>query len=124
MNIDTLHYLQTLRQILAPYPFAEEYTCLGTPAFRVKKKLLCRIREDGETLAVHCHNRDKWMEAEPDVFFITAHYLNYSYVLVRLSRVDGGKLRLLLYEAWMQVAQKRMIQEYERQQGNLAGEGL
>lgn len=112
MNIDSLHHLQTLRRLLENYPYAEEYTCFGTPAFRVKKKLLCRIREDGETLAVHCNDRDPWMKAKPKVFFITDHYLNYSFVLVKLSAVSEKDLKKLLHEAWMQVAQKRMIQEY------------
>lgn len=118
MNIDTLHHLEKLRRLLQPYPSTEEYTCFGTPAFRIKKKLICRIREDGETLAVHCDDREPWMKKTPKVFFITDHYLNYRFVLVKLSAVCDKDLEKVLHEAWMQVAPKRMIKEYEESLSN------
>ena len=36
------------------------------------------------------------METDPDVYYITDHYLNYPWVLVRLSRVHPDALRDLL----------------------------
>jgi hypothetical protein len=59
MTIDTFHYLENIRTILQPLPGIEEYRCFGTPAFRIRKKLLARIQEDGETIAIHCRNRDE-----------------------------------------------------------------
>ncbi len=53
MNIDVFHHLDLVRKAVVSLPCVEEYTCFQTPAFRVKKKLLARVREDGETLAVH-----------------------------------------------------------------------
>ena len=118
MNIDALHHLETLREILLEYPATEEYTCFGTPAFRVKKKLICRLREDGETLAVHCDDRVPWMKKNPKVFFITDHYFNYRFVLVRLSAVSEKDLKRVLHDAWMQVAPKRVIKEFEESVSN------
>ena len=44
------------------------------------------------------------MKADPETFFITDHYLNYPYMLVRLSKVDRDDLRELLEDAWEQCA--------------------
>lgn len=115
MNIDTFHYLDIIRSILKPLPEVEEYSCFGTPAFRVKKKLLARIQEDGETIAVRCNNRDVWMKANPKVFFITDHFRNYPSVLVRLSIVSKKDLSKILTEAWRAIAPKKIIKEFDGQ---------
>ena len=113
MNIDTLHYLDTIRATRAPFPCVEEYNCVGTPAVRVKKKLLVRLKEDGETLAVRCQEREIWMRANPGTFFITDHYRNYPTVLVRLSVVTKKELSGLLMEAWRDIAPKKLVKEFD-----------
>jgi len=113
MNLNTLHYLDTIRNILSPYPGIEEYSCFGTPAFRVKKKLLARLKEDGETLAVRCWEREVWMRARPDIFFITEHYRNYPTVLVRLVKVNSSDLEKILTGAWREIAPKKIIKEFD-----------
>jgi hypothetical protein len=40
------------------------------------------------------------MRADPETFYITDHYLNYPWMLVRLSRVSLDDLRELLEDAW------------------------
>ena len=40
------------------------------------------------------------IEADPDVFFVTDHYVPYPYVLVRLAKVTRTDLRELLQDAW------------------------
>jgi hypothetical protein len=84
MNIDTFK-LEKSRKIVRPFPNVERYTCSGAPAFRVKKKLLARLREDGETLAVHCDHRDNWMHTGSDIFFISEHCKNCRFVEVKLG---------------------------------------
>ncbi len=113
MDIDVFHYLDFVRKAVLHLPGTEEYTCFKTPAFRVKKKLLARIREDGETLAVHADDRDVWIKANPSVFFITDHYRNYPFVLVRLPVVEEAELQQLLLEGWKQIAPKRFLKEFE-----------
>ena len=40
--------------------------------------------------------RDELIAAQPDVYYVTDHYVNYPCVLVRLSRVHRDSLRDLL----------------------------
>ena len=87
MDIDSFHYLDNVREIILRLPGVEEYTCFGTPAFRVNKKLIARLREDGETLVVRNEERDLWIKKDPVIYFITDHYLNYPSLLVNLSKV-------------------------------------
>ena len=89
----------------------EEGTSYGTPAFKVRGKLLARLREDGESLVVRIGflERELHMKADPETFYITDHYLNYPAMLVRLPRVRAVQLRELLEQAWRQVAPKRLL---------------
>src|SRR5262249_41426823 len=95
-----------VREIAATLPGAEESTSYGTPAFKVKGKLFARLREDGDSLVVRVEfeEREEIMQADPEKFFITDHYLNYPYMLVRLSRVRPDQLRDLLVRSWQLVA--------------------
>ncbi|HLK29538.1 MAG TPA: MmcQ/YjbR family DNA-binding protein [Puia sp.] len=113
MNIDSFHHLETVRKIILVLPGVEEYSCYGTPGFRVNKKFICRLREDGETLAVRIDERDKWMKKNPSVYFITEHYQNYPSVLVHLSKVKNAELKILLTEAWKSRATKKQLKEQE-----------
>src|SRR5476651_828217 len=110
--MDTLHYLNLMRKVLLPLPGVEEYTCFGTPAFRVKKKLLARVREDGETVAIHCDDRDVWIDAEPAVFFVTEHYFKYPTVLLKLEKASKATITKVLTEAWEQIAPKTILKAY------------
>jgi len=87
-----------------------EGTSYGTPAFKVGGKLLARVREDGESLAVMVtfEDREVLLEADPEAFFLTDHYRNYPIVLVRLSKVRAGPLRAVLGHAWRARAPKRV----------------
>jgi hypothetical protein len=38
--------------------------------------------------------------AEPDVFFVTEHYVPWPYVLVRLANMTRTDLRELIQDAW------------------------
>jgi hypothetical protein len=46
------------------------------------------------------------LAAEPRVYYVTDHYLNYPSVLVRLPRIDRSSLRDLLEMAWSFVSSK------------------
>jgi hypothetical protein len=50
--------------------------------------------------------REKWMATDPDTFFITNHYLNYKYMLVRLETVSPDVLKTLFITAWYNRAKK------------------
>jgi hypothetical protein len=44
--------------------------------------------------------RDELIAGEPDVYYLTDHYVNYPSVLVRLGRVHRDALKDLLRMAW------------------------
>jgi hypothetical protein len=108
--------LATVRRLALAFPHVEEGISYGTPGFRVGKKFLARLWEDGETLVIKCGDdeRDLRMKADPDTFFITDHYRGYPTVLVRLSRVTEEDLKAVLEEAWRRQAPKRLVKEYDQ----------
>ncbi len=102
---------ETVRQIAQTLPGAEESTSYRTPAFKVKKKLFARQHQDGESLviAVDFEVREEMMSAAPEKFYISDHYLNYPWMLVRMSKVNRDELRDLLIGSWRRVAGKPMV---------------
>ena len=101
----------TVRQIAQTLPGAEESTSYRTPAFKVKGKLFARLHQDGESLVVGVgfEDREEMMSAAPDKFYITDHYLNYPWMLVRLSKVRPDELRDLLIGSWRRAAPKDLV---------------
>jgi len=103
----------TVRAIAAKLPDVEASTIHGAPSLKVRGKLLAcaALHRSAEpnTLAVRIgfNRRAELVAAEPDVFYVTDHYLNYPTVLVRLSRVRRDSLADLLHAAWQFVASKR-----------------
>jgi hypothetical protein len=100
----------TVREIAQTLAGAEESTSYGTPAFKVKGKLFARQHQDGESLviAVDPAAREETMNAAPKKFYITDHYLNYPWMLVRMKKVNKDELRDLLMGAWRRVAGKTL----------------
>jgi hypothetical protein len=92
----------TVRRLALALPGAVEGTSYGTPGYRVGKTLFARQHQDGKSLVVRVDKNDRAMRmrADPDTYFITDHYLNYPWILVRLESVDVADLRDLLEEAW------------------------
>ena len=115
MNTDPFIYLEFVRKTLMPLPGVTEKLSYGTPGFFVNKKIISRMKEDGQTLVVQTYEREKWMEADPGTFFITDHYLNYDYMLVSLKTVSPEDLTKLLTIAWCNRATNKLIAEYEAQ---------
>lgn len=116
MNIDSIVYLERLRKLVKDLPGVEEATSYGTPAFFVKKKLFARMKEDGVSLVVHTANRNAVMKRQPDVFYITDHYLNYEpYVLVRMNKIDDAGLKAMLVASWKLRAPVKLLNAYEQQ---------
>ena len=100
----------TVRQIAKTLPGAEESTSYGTPAFKVKGKLFARLHQDGESLVigVDFEAREEMISAEREKFYITDHYLNYPWMLVRLSKVRPDELKDLLIGSWRRAAPKNL----------------
>ena len=102
---------ETVRQIALTLPGGEEGTSYGTPAFKVAGKLFARQHQDGESLVIRVdfEEREEIMNADPEKFYITDHYLNYPWMLVRLSKVRRDQLSDLLVQSWRRAAPKRLL---------------
>lgn len=105
----------TVRALARALPDVEESTSYGTPALKVRGKLFARLKEDGETLVLStdAFERAHLMQTQPEVFFITEHYREYPWVLVRLPAVQKEQMRELLEGAWRRVAPKKLVAEYD-----------
>ena len=110
---DPFIYLQFIRQHMMTLPGTTEGLSHSTPTFYVNKKILTRLWENGEVLVVHTDEREKWLQADPETFFITDHYRNYPYMLIRLDKVQPDDLKQLLTAAWLKKASKALVKEYQ-----------
>jgi hypothetical protein len=94
--------LNTVRKLALALPNVAEGTIHGTPSFKVRGKLLCcaalHSSAEPNTLAVRIDKaeRARLMAAKPRVYYLTDHYLSYTMVLVRLSKIDRDSLKELL----------------------------
>ena len=97
-------------------PGVEDSTSYGTPALKVRGKLFARLHQSGECFVLRTTILDRqiMMQANPDVFFLTDHYVGYPWVLVRLSTTRKGDLPSLLEMAWKLVAPKSLLKKAER----------
>jgi len=92
----------TVRKIGLALPGVEESTAYGSPALKVRGKLLAcvpahRSAEPGSIVVrIGFDDRAELLAADPGAYYVTDHYLNYSAVLVRLSRAAPDVLRDLL----------------------------
>ena len=103
----------TVTRIALGLPDVEESTMHGSSALKVRGRLLACIAihksaESGSlAVRVDFDQRAELMKADPDVYYLTDHYVNYPVVLVRLSRIHLDALRDLLGMAWRFVSTKR-----------------
>jgi hypothetical protein len=106
-------YWNVVREIMTAFPETLESTSYGTPAYKVNKRLLLRLKEDGETLVLHSDDRDIFLAKDPSVFFVTEHYMNYPYVLIRLNKIRKDKLRAAIVQSWKELAPKKLLDLFE-----------
>jgi len=101
-----------IREIALALPEMEESTSYCTPAFKVRKKLIVRLKEDQETLVLKMddeNQREFLLQSNPDTYFMTDHYVGYNYILVRMAKVNPEEISDLIEQAWRIYAPKRAI---------------
>ena len=108
----------TVREVAQSLADAEESTSYGTPAFKVNGKLFARFHQGGEALVVSVDfdQREEMMRTSPNKFYITDHYLNYPWVLVRMSSVTPDELRDLLIGSWRRVTTGKTAANYGKRE--------
>jgi len=116
---------ESVRRMALSLDSVEESTSYGTPAFKVRGVLLARLHQQGDALVVRAdfEQRAELMAADPETYFITDHYLNYEWVLVRLSRVHPDALRDLLRGAWRSAAADKQKRSAGRRRRDSASSG-
>jgi hypothetical protein len=102
----------TVRKIGLALPEVEEATTRGVPSLKVRGKLLAcmpsnKSAEPGSLMVrVDIGDRAHLLEEASEIYYVTDHYVGYSAVLVRLSRIEEGVLRDLLGMAYKFVTSK------------------
>jgi hypothetical protein len=93
----------------------EAGTSYGTPAVRVKKKFLARLREDDVVVLTPVDDAEQrfLMETQPETYFTTDHYRGYPTILVRLSKAHPDELRDMLERCWRALAPAKDIAAYD-----------
>lgn len=102
----------TVRKIALALPAVEQSTMYGSPAFKVRGKLLACIAinkaAEPNSLAVRVafDQRAELLEADPQTYYMKDHYVNYPSVLVRMSQIQPDALKGLLTMAWQYVTRQ------------------
>jgi hypothetical protein len=77
---------------------------------------LARLHQSGECVVLRTDllDREILLQSDPRVFFITDHYRDHPWILVRLSALDAAALPELLDRAWRLLAPKSLVARYDR----------
>jgi len=104
-----------VREVAHTLPGVEDGTSYGTPALKVRGKLFVRLHQNRDCFVLRSRILDRHIliQAQPEVFFITDHYLDYPWILVRFSTIPRNALPELLERAWRLVAPKTLLAKRE-----------
>jgi hypothetical protein len=105
-----------IRKLALSWPEVEDGTSYGTPALKVRKKLLVRLKEDGDSLVmpgVPVDERAMLVECAPKIFYFTDHYRDYPMVLIRLSQAKRATVEPLLRRQWRTLASKAAVKAFD-----------
>jgi hypothetical protein len=100
----------TVRDVGLSLPDVQESTAYGLPALKVRGQILACMpanrSAEPASLAVRMDFDDRaaLLAEAPDVYYVTDHYVDHNFVLVRLSRLKPHALRDLLGMAYKSVA--------------------
>jgi hypothetical protein len=105
VNTDLTQAFDKLRKAAEGLPLVGESTSHGTPALKVRGKLLCRVK-DASTAMVSCPPEEQRLliEAAPDLYSETEHHVGWPAILVHLDLIPIDELHLRLEQAWLRQA--------------------
>jgi hypothetical protein len=103
-----ISYFNALCKPLLVLKGVEKSTSYGTPALKVKGKLLVRLDVDNSRLVIKIQPayREILLRDKPDIYFVTDHYVNYPYVLCRLNEIHPDEFFELLKKECLLPARK------------------
>jgi len=106
-------------KIALALPGAEAVTSYRTPGVKICGKVFSRWRTEAEgALAIRCDFLDRQilLQTQPEVFFLTDHYLNYPMILVRLDKISKAVLMDVTERAWRLVAPAKLVKQHDARQ--------
>lgn len=95
------------RRIMLAIPGTDERLWFREPSVFIHDRFLAKThkKEDAVTLQVaSMEMRDMMLEAEPKLFYITDHYRNFPFVLIRLKALTARVLKDILVGRAAQLA--------------------
>jgi hypothetical protein len=115
-----------VRKMGLALPEVAESKVYGSPALKVRGRMFACIAihrsAEPDTLAVRIEfdERDELIRTEPDIYYLTDHYVNYPCVLVRLRQIHPDALRDLLLMGWrfMSTTKRLPIRKRRRNRGS------
>ena len=104
-----------VRALALAFPGVEESLTFGSPSLKVSGKFLTQMWQDGTSLILSMEiiERDMWINAEPDIFFITDHFRDWPGVLIRIDQIDDDLLCDLIEKTWRRRALKKLVKAYD-----------
>ena len=105
-----------IRNIALAWPEVTDGTSYGTPALKVRKKLLVRLKEDGDSLVmpgVPQDEREMLVESRPAIFYFTDHYRDHPMVLIRLSKAKRSIVEPFLLRQWRALASRVALKTFD-----------
>ncbi|GJD48599.1 hypothetical protein OPKNFCMD_1322 [Methylobacterium crusticola] len=97
-------------------PGMEASTSYGTPALKVRGRLVTRLRTEDDSLVLHGvppDEREVLMAVDPRVFHVTPHYAGHPAVLARLAALEPERLWPFLVRRWREVAPRRAVAGFD-----------
>ena len=107
---------EQVRAIALGFPGVEERPSHeGRSAFRTKKRGIIYEHTDPNVIVLRMpvEVSETLCAEQPKAFYLTDHYRESSYVLVRLKAVQRALLVELIEDAWRDAATKKQIAEWE-----------
>ena len=100
MDFDVVR--EVARELCKVTPGIEESVSRGVRSLKFRGKLLAcpainkSAEPDSLVVKLGIEQREELIAADPDVYYVTDHYVKYPSVLVRMSRIHRDSLRGLL----------------------------
>jgi hypothetical protein len=103
-------WFELARRTASSLPGVEERITATGPEFRIGRKLLAWLDEDGVSLLVHigADEREMLTEAEPRTFSDAVGRRGRPVIRVHLAYVDEASPRRILEQSWRDRAPKRL----------------
>jgi hypothetical protein len=107
---------EPVKNIALTFPGAEESVSHeNTPSIKIRGKLMCRLHESGEFIAIRLDfdKRDNFLDTYPEIFHLPDHYKAYPYICMWTQTKDKKLLTEILELSWKGLATKKQIIDWE-----------